>query len=415
MTRKSGLFIMAFCLICTVSLPAFGESIKTTVLGFNVDPGAETFSETFTAELRAAVEARENLGHTGKTQDLEQLALAFGCPETPDMACLKEIGGGLDSTHLLYGEVRKASEKPPYSFQVTTHLFLTSTGKISKSTELLIPHDKQGTVYLQEGADRIVAELFSESPSTTIIVQSNVPGATILLDNNKAGVTGPDPIWLRDIEPGKHRVVVKKKGYKLFEKKINIKEGKRVDIDAPLLREEETGPGEIVPLEGSKAKKKKDSKWKLYTGVALTITGLGLAGGGIYYSVKTNSYSDDLGDARQMTMPDQNVCSCFKAGLDAQTLEDCFGGGSAPTEAQRDEVMGICDKESGLTTGQAAMYAVGAVVGGVGLYFLIDHLIHRPEKKQTEEGYIEVSKKPDIHVVPSIGPTSGGLAISGSF
>ena len=411
MNKKSGLFIVAFCLIFTVSLSAYAGSKKSTVLGFNFDPGAETFAETFTTELRVAVEARVHLGHTGKTQDLEQLALAFGCPDTPDPACLKEIGDGLDSTHLIYGEVRKASEKPPYSFQVTTHLFLTSSGKILKSTEILIPHDKQGTVYLQEGADRIIAELFSESPSTTIIVQSNVPGATILLDNDKAGVTGSDPIWLRDIDPGKHRVVVKKKGYKLFEKKINIKKGKRVDIDAPLLREEETGPGDIAPLDGKKAKKKKDSKWKLYTGVALTVTGLGLAGGGIYYSVKTNGYNDDLSDARRYTLPNQDVCSCFKEGAN---LDECFGG-PVPGEVDADNVRTICAKESELTTGQAALYAVGAVVGGVGLYFLIDHLIHRPEKKKTEEGYIEVSKKPDIQVVPSIGPTSGGLAITGSF
>ncbi len=411
MNIKTGLFIVAFCLIGTVSLSAFGENKTTTVLGFNFDPGAETFAETFITELRAAVEARDHLGHTGKTQDLEQLALAFGCPETPDPACLKEIGGGLDSTHLIYGDVRKASEKPPYSFQVTTHLFLTSTGKITKSTELLIPHDKQGTVYLQEGADRIVAELFSESPSTTIIVQSNVPGATILLDNDKVGVTGPDPVWLRDIEPGKHRVVVKKKGYQLFEKKINIKQSKRVDIDAPLLREEETGPGDIAPLDDSKAKKKKDSKWKLYTGVALTITGLGLAGGGIYYSVATNNANNDLGDARNATLPNQDVCSCFDSGAD---LDKCFGG-AAPANVNPDDVMDICARKSEFTTGQAALYAVGAVVGGVGLYFLIDHLVHRPEKKKTEEGYIEVSKKPDIQILPSIGPSSGGLAITGSF
>lgn len=196
-----------------VSPGSYGEEKKkTTVLGFNFEQGGETFAETFTTEIRGAVEARLYLGHTGKTQDLEQLALAFGCPETPDPACLKDIGAGLDSTHLIYGLVKKASQKPPYSFQIETHLFNVASGKIEKTTSLLIPADKQGTVYLQEGADRVIAELFNEPPSTTIIVQSNVPGAEIMLDEQRVGETGADPLWLRNVEPGKHRIIVKKEG-----------------------------------------------------------------------------------------------------------------------------------------------------------------------------------------------------------
>jgi len=384
-------------------MSSYGEDKKTTVLGYNFETGAETFAETFTAEVRGSVEARLYLGHTGKTQDLEQLALAFGCPETPDSACLKDIGEGLSSTHLIYGIVKKASEKPPYSFQVETHLFNVASGKIEKSTSLLIPSDKQGTVYLQEGADRIIAELFKEPPSTTIIVQSNVAGAVIMLDNDRVGETGSDPLWLRNIKPGKHRIVVKKDGYKLFEKKMEIKKGTRVDIDAPLLREDEEGMGDITPIENGK--KKKDGKqWKLWTGVALAIAGVGLAGGGVAFSIMTNSVNGDLKEARNNVSGD--VCDCFDSGG-----VDCYAEDYDPTSDYKGEVLDICEKKTKYHAGQIALYSAGAVVGGVGLYFLIDYLLHRPEKKVDGET-VEMS---NISLVPSLTPTSGGLSLTGSF
>ena len=396
--------LAAFILL--VSGHAQGESKKTSVLGFNFESGAETFAETFTAELRGAVDARDYLGHTGKTQDLEQLALAFGCPETPDPACLKDIGEGLDSTHLIYGVVKEASSKPPYSFQVETHLFVVSSGKIEKSTSLLIPADKQGSVYLQEGADRIVAELFNEPPSTTIIIQSNVSGATIILDENTVGETAADPLWLRNIEPGKHRIIVKKDGYQIFEKKIDIKKGTRVDIDAPLLREGETQPegGGITPIGGGgEGGKVKSQKWRLWTGVALTVVGAGLAGGGIAFSIITSSKNSELNEARKNVAGD--VCKCF----DQPAGSSCYGSGYDPTPSYKDNVNSICDKQSTYMAGQIALYSAGAVVGGVGLYFLIDYMLNRREKKTETIGTLP------INLVPSLTPTGGALSVTGSF
>jgi hypothetical protein len=403
MRKKIGVTFGALAILILVAANSYGGDKKTSVLGFNFESGAETFAETFTSELRGAVEARVYLGHTGKSQDLEQLALAFGCPETPDPACLKDIGDGLDSTHLIYGVVKKASKEPPYSFQVETHLFVVASGKIEKSTSLLIPADKQGTVYLQEGADRIVAELFSEPPSTTIIVQSNVPGAVIMLDEEDMGQTGSEPLWLRNISPGKHRIIVKKEGYKIFEKKIDIKKGTRVDVDAPLLRADEVGgTGDLTPIDGGK---KKSQKWRLWTGVALTVVGVGLAGGGVAFTVMTNSKNSDLEEARSHVTSSSDVCDCFKNN---NTPGDCLN--YTPDEDYRTKVIDICDQKTQLHAGQIALYSAGAVVGGVGLYFLIDYLVNRREKKD------EVSSNmPSFSLVPSLTPTGGGLSLSTSF
>ncbi len=403
MRKKLGLSVGALVILLLVAANSYGGDKKTSVLGFNFETGAETFAETFTGELRGAVEARVYLGHTGKSQDLEQLALAFGCPETPDPACLKDIGDGLDSTHLIYGVVKKASKEPPYSFQVETHLFVVASGKIEKSTSLLIPADKQGTVYLQEGADRIVAELFSEPPSTTIIVQSNVSGAVIMLDEEEVGQTGSEPLWLRNISPGKHRIIVKKEGYKIFEKKIDIKKGTRVDVDAPLLRVGEEGDtGDLTPIDGGK---KKGQKWRLWTGVALTVVGVGLAGGGIAFTVMTNSKNSDLEEARSHVSSSSDVCKCFE---EHTTAGECMN--YDPSPEYRTKVLDICDQKTQLHAGQIALYSAGAVVGGVGLYFLIDYLVNRREKK-TEAS----SDMPAYSLVPSLTPTSGGLSFTTKF
>jgi|GEM_PF-4485935 len=395
------IFIPLISFFCFVSKANGGskQNKRTSVIGFNFDPGAETFTETFTTELRGAVEGRVELGHTGKTQDLEQLTLAFGCPETPDPACLKEIGAGLDSTHLIYGTVKKANPKPPYSFEVVTNLFNVETGKIEKTTKIVVPADKQGTVYLQESADRVIGELFNEPPSTTIIIQSNVAGAEIILDETRIGETGSDPLWIRKVEPGKHRIIVKKEGYKIFEKILEVAKGSRVDLDAPLFRLEKGEEGGEVPIEPLPKAKGKKIGWKVLFGAGATAAGLGLAGGGLYYSLKINSYNGDLEEAINTTPDGQDVCDFYK------NLE--------PSD-YRDKVISICDQKTSLMAGQIALYSVGAVVGGVGLYFLIDGLMENKETKKESAKETEFRFK-KISLVPGLTPTSGGLSIYGSF
>jgi hypothetical protein len=230
---------------------ASAGDVSTTVLGLLSDEADSSFAEELSGYLREAVGAREDLGHTGKDQTLEQLAMAFGCLDSLDPMCLQEIGEGLETTLLLHGKVEASFD----DFEVSVTLFDVVKGKVIKSISSTIAGNKQGSIYLQEASDRIVAELLDEEPSTTIIVQSNKSGASIMLDGEEVGTTGAEPVWLRDVEPGDHELSVEKAGYETFTKEFEIDKGERMDIDAPLYKAGEKPPdgGGVSPVKGPRS------------------------------------------------------------------------------------------------------------------------------------------------------------------
>jgi len=405
------LFAAAACLtVVCAEREARAADKKTSVLGLLCEEGGETFAETFSTELRGGVDARPAAGHTGKTQDLEQLALAFGCPDSPDPACLKEIGEGLESTHLIYGTTKKASSKPPYSFEVEASIFNVKTGKIEKSTTILIPSDKQSSVYLQEAADRIVGELFNEKPSTTIIIQSNVSGAQILLDADLLGETAKDPVWFKSIAPGKYRLIVKKEGYQLFEKKVDVQAGARLDIEAPLVKAEQVEDitEEIAPLDIKKKKeKKKLPSWRVWTGLALTVTGVGLAGGGISQSVKALDYNDQLDKYTGTISKQKTVCECYSEGDTTGCFDDPGIKEQESWSSDVAKVQDLCGKKGSVLSAQYALYSVGGVIGAVGLYFLVDGMLKWNKEKKPAAARFQL--------VPTLTPSSGALSLVGTF
>lgn len=421
------LTVLLSCVLATFAWAgaASAGDVSTTVLGLLSDEADASFAEEFSGYLREAVEAREDLGHTGKDQTLEQVAMAFGCLDSLDPMCLQEIGEGLETTLLVHGKVEASFQ----DFEVTVTLFDVVEGKVVKSAAATIAGDKQGSIYLQEASDRILAELLGEEPSTTIIVQSNKPGATIFLDGEEVGETGAEPVWLRDVEPGEHELSVEKDGYETYVEEIDIDKGGRLDIDAPLYKAGEKPPsGGVSPVKGPKVKPDK-SKVMLWSGVGVGVVGLGLIGAGVGMTAMVSSANDDLASARQVTLSGQDVCSCFNESL---PTAECFGSPAWPSDVSRSGVKDACSKGKTGQTAQFVFYSVGAAAAATGIALIITSLVKKNGKKKDvvedededefdDEGVFEDEEEEEfeeeasIHVIPSITPGGGFLSVVGRF
>lgn len=387
--RRYLAIVPCFLVLISASGRAGAADTTTTVLGLLSTEQTASFSEEFSSYLRDAVAARPELGHTGKDQTLEQVAMAFGCLESLDPMCLADIGSSLETGNLIYGKVDATGGDDP-GYKVTITLFDVTGGKVLKTTSVTIAEDKQGSIYLQEASDRIIAELFGEEPETAIIVQSNVAGAAILLDDVKVGKTGSEPFWLRDVDPGEHVIKVEKEKFEPFEKEIKIEKGSRMDIDAPLYIAGEKPPvegggGGVTPVGGGpkvdKDKKKNKNKVKMGVGAGVTAVGLGLIGVGGGMTGKVASANDDLSAARAVTLQGQDVCACFDKGL---PTADCFGSSAWPTGVDPGKVKDACSSGKLGQTAQFVFYGVGAAALGVGLYFLIDSIVKEKQGPKSE-------------------------------
>ncbi len=378
--RRSLASVPCFLAMLAAGGQASAADTSTTVLGLLSSEQTATFSEQFSGYLRDAVGARPKLGHTGKDQTLEQIAMVFGCLESLDPMCLQDIGSSLETTNLIHGKVDETGGDDP-GFKVTVTLFDVTNGKTLKTTTAVVPGDKQGSIYLQEASDRIVAELFGEQPKTTIIVQSNVAGAAILLDDEEVGETSSEPVWLREVEPGEHVVKVEKAKYETFVKEIDIEKGSRMDIDAPLYLEGEKPPvtgggGGVTPVGGGpkvdKTPKKNKNKLKMGIGAGVGVLGLAMVGVGGGMTGMVSAANDDLAEARTVTLQGQDVCACFDKGL---PTADCFGSSDWPSGVNRSQVKDACSSGKTGQTAQFVFYGLGAAAAGVGLYLLIDSIL----------------------------------------
>ncbi len=387
-------------LVCLAMLanagPALAGDQVTTVLGLLSGEAESSFAEELSGYLREALDAREALGHSGKDQTLEQVAMAFGCLESLDPMCLQEIGEGLETTTLVYGRVEIKGEGEDAAYKATITLFDVVEGKVEKTTAVQIPLDQQGTIYLQEASDRIIATLFGEKQRTTLIVQSNVSGATIKLDGEQVGETGSEPLWLRDLEPGEHELVIEKDGYEAFEKDFEIEEGGRLDIDAPMFKVGEKPPvtggvgegGGVGPV-GPAPKKKDKNKVKLIAGIGVGVLGLAMIGTGGGMTAMVAQANDDLAEARSLTLSGKDVCACFDASTPSS---DCFGSPAWPTGVSQSSIKDACSKGKAGQAAQFVFYGLGAAAAGVGIYLIIDSVLKSKKEKHSSDDAIELEQ-----------------------
>ena len=88
-------------------------------------------------------------------------------------------------------------------------------------------------VFVASGA-AIVSEPSTQPDRSTLEVNANVSGATVLVDGREVGKT---PLSGVHVSPGEHRIRVEKKGYEPYRKRIRLEAGRSMSMHVHLSRE----------------------------------------------------------------------------------------------------------------------------------------------------------------------------------
>jgi len=380
---------------------------EVTILGLRSLEGDEALAERLTSYVRDFVTSRGLDEVSDKTQTLEQMTLLADCGDDVDQRCMREITDMLEAEDVVYGFIsRMPGEGGRFTYAIDVRRFSASSRRDVRSASGSLESSRQGTANVQILANTLIDELWEQRAETTLIVQSNEPGAAVYVDDDLVGRTGAEPLWVADIAPGEHEVRVVKDGFEPWERAVDVARNQYRLLEAPLgggtvAVGPDVGPGpgpDIGPGPGPGPGDGEDSgivgDWRLWTGSGLLAAGVGMAVGGLVYSLK----ADDLNDAAQS---DPDYIAYQRIATATGNTCDAADAGTDPAAAH---VRQICSDNQSYVIMQGVLYALGAAAGGVGLYFLIDVL--------TDEEY---SSDTAFSLTPTAFLGGGGLSLSGTF
>jgi TolB-like protein len=155
-------------------------------------------------------------------KDLVELKLIFSCPDEA-IACLAQAGKSLGASELLFGNIKRSSG----DLILTLKLIDANRGTLEGSTVETLPKRKADTATLRALAATWLGKLSKNAGvvvvgGATLIIRSNVAGATITLDGTEAGITTKKGLTLSDVSPGKHEIAADKAGYGRITQQFSI-------------------------------------------------------------------------------------------------------------------------------------------------------------------------------------------------
>jgi hypothetical protein len=384
------------------------RAAEVTVLGIRSLEGDEALAERITGFLRQFIASRGVGQVSERSQTLEQmLLLSENCGEDVDVRCMREIADLLGAEEVVYGFVsRMPGDNGRTTYAIDVRRFSSSSRRDVKSASGSLEQTRQGTANLQILANTLIDTLWDREAATTLIVQSNQPDASVYVDNDLVGRTGSEPLWVADIGPGEHEVRVEKDGFDPWERVVNVESAQYRLLEAPLSSEGGEVPPDVAvgpdigpvgpenppppPPPGGEEEGGYWSQWQNWAGWASVVAGVGLAGGGLAFSLSIADMQDDAQfDAYRHDHPaSADVCQ------DAQ---------NDPAAAY---IRDICDTSSTYQIVQWVMYGLGAAAAGVGIYFLVS----APTGEESAE-----DSGTALTLTPLGYLGGGGLALGGTF
>ena len=392
-------------LALAVALGSAAEArAEVTILGLRSLEGDEVLAERLTSYVRDFVASRGLDQVSDRSQTLEQMTLLADCGDDVDQRCMREVADMLGASDIVYGFIsRMPGEGGRFTYAIDVRRFSAGSRRDVRSSSGSLESTRQGTANLQILANTLIDELWEQRAETTLIVQSNEPGAAVYVDDDLVGRTGAEPLWITDISPGEHEVRVVKDGLEPWERVVDVARNQYRLLEAPLgggtvAVGPDVGPGPgpgpgpvLGPQPGDGEGSGVVGDWRLWTGVGLLAAGVGMAAGGMVYSLKTNDQN-----AANESDP---IWGAYKVGH----ADVCESAENDPDPAVQ-HIRDICDQSFTWAVLQGVLYGLGAVAGGVGIYFMVDAL--------TDDEY-------DSSTAWALTPTAflggGGLSLSGSF
>jgi hypothetical protein len=201
---------------------ADGDPGGIAVLGIEaLDAQDNAIANDITEALRLRVTSTRLGSPQLQGKDLVELKLIFSCPDDA-LPCLAQAGKSLGATELLFGNIKRSAGE----LTLNLKLLDASRGVLEGSLAETIPKRKPDAAALRALAAQWLAKLngkaSSGAPGATLIIRSNVAGASITLDGVEAGVTNKKGLTLGDIVPGKHEITAEKPGYGRISQQFSV-------------------------------------------------------------------------------------------------------------------------------------------------------------------------------------------------
>ncbi|MCS6799899.1 MAG: PEGA domain-containing protein, partial [Myxococcota bacterium] len=314
-----------------LALPAVAEAqVHVTVLELRSIEGDDDVAASLTAALRQAASRVEGWNVSEREVSLVQMALAHDCDES-EVSCLQRIAATLQTQRLLYGTLRRASGSAAGGFVASLFLFDASSGQIVGSLTDTIPRARADIDDLRPRARQYVSTLAGATRPTGLRVQSNVAGASVLVDGSSVGVTDARGQLDVDVAPGRHRIEVRRDGYDPFETTVDVISGARLELDATLAPE---GSGALDRPGRAPARRGRGPNW-----IGIALLGAGVAFGGLTVATwaQIESMEDDPAFLayRRRFSPQEDSCGLIDVAAER---------GATPVEITR--ARDVCDSAS---------------------------------------------------------------------
>jgi len=394
-------------------------SADVTVLGLRSLDGDEALAENLTRYVRTFIASRAIGTVSSQTQTLEQMILISDCPEDVDARCLREMADALGAEEIIYGFLTRmpGEDETRYTYTVDIRRYVAAHPRDEKKAQVNFESNRQGTANLQILVNALLDTLYDRQAGTSLIVQSNEPGATVLVDGRSVGRTGAEPLWITDVAPGSHLVRIEKEGFDAWERELDVVAHEYRLLEAPLSETEthvavtppppvgETNPPPTGEGEGEGEGEPEPEQpegpsywddWRTIAGWSTLGGGIVFAGVGLAFTVSIAGINDDSGFAEFRAQTPVGVDACDRA--------DSVG---------RSDIVDLCDSGSTYTILQFVMYGLAAGAIGTGAYFLIANVLD--DESSESEPEAEASADVGVAVSPFGLPGGGGLTLAGWF
>jgi hypothetical protein len=279
----------------------------TAVLGLEALEGApDNVASEITDALRQRVAATHGL-ELVQGKDLVEVKLVFSCPEE-GVACMAQAGKSMGAGKLIYGNVKKAG----VDYQITLKLLDVNRGAVDAWATEAVPRRKAEPSVFRALAPAWLSKLTGKGAGGSLQVRANVAGANVSLDGTQVGVTGPQPVSIGDVAPGRHEVAVEKSGYTTAKQEFSLAAGQSlplslslssmsVDVGAPAA---ETPPVIVRRPEGEEQAPPRDvAAPHSYTRAAFWVFVAGTAaatGAGLFFAKQVQQINSDLDPYRRI-------------------------------------------------------------------------------------------------------------------
>jgi hypothetical protein len=294
----------------------------TAVLGLEALDGAP---DNVAAEITDALRQRVASTHGFQLvqgKDLVEVKLVFSCPDE-GAACMAQAAKSMGATKLIFGNVKRGAA----DYQVTLKLLDVNRAVIDSWVSEAVPRRKAEPTVFRSLAPAWLSKLTGKGAGGSLQVRANVAGAAVSIDGTRVGVTGPQPVAIADVSPGRHEVAVEKTGYTTAKQEFSLAAGQSLPLSlqlssmsvdvgtappletAPVIVRKPLDAPEPGPGEGSPPTMARAGFWVAVVGTAGTLAG------GLFFAKKVSDINTQLNPYRHYPCPKDKTAFCDASGL----------------------------------------------------------------------------------------------------